>query len=163
MAIEREMRVRLCRQRTGPVSLRGWSPLSQWRRNECVSLPSPPGNIHQIRQSHRKGVGQAYGQTSAEDFDEKAPAERGGRRKNVTVDFCEGAGKMKLRSVQNSANNIKAHSHERSAKASQENDSRLFFQREYLNVTIICEYKILRFWGSNDFAGINFCDFTKSS
>ena len=33
----------------------------------------------------------------------------------------------------------------------------------YLNVTIICEYKILRFWGSHDFAGINFCDFTKSS
>ena len=31
-------------------------------------------------------------------------------------------------------------------------------ERRYLNVTIICEYKILRFWGSNDFAGINFCD-----
>ena len=27
----------------------------------------------------------------------------------------------------------------------------------YLIVTIICEYKILRFWDSNDFAGINFC------
>ena len=33
----------------------------------------------------------------------------------------------------------------------------------YLNVTIICEYKILRFWDSDDFAGINFCDFTKTS
>ena len=34
---------------------------------------------------------------------------------------------------------------------------------EYLNVTIICEYKILRFCDSDDFAGINFCDFAKSS
>ena len=34
---------------------------------------------------------------------------------------------------------------------------------DYLNVTIICEYKILRFWDSDDFAGINFCDFTKTS
>ena len=33
----------------------------------------------------------------------------------------------------------------------------------YLIVTIICEYKILRFLDSDDFAGINFCDFTKSS
>ena len=32
-----------------------------------------------------------------------------------------------------------------------------------LIVTIICEYKILRFWDSDDFAGINFCDFAKSS
>ena len=36
-------------------------------------------------------------------------------------------------------------------------------QRVYLIVTIICEYKILRFRDSDDFAGINFCDFTKSS
>ena len=28
----------------------------------------------------------------------------------------------------------------------------------YLNVTIICEYNILRFWDSDDFAGIIFCD-----
>ena len=28
---------------------------------------------------------------------------------------------------------------------------------------IICEYKFLRFWDSDDFAGINFCDFTKST
>ena len=33
----------------------------------------------------------------------------------------------------------------------------------YLIVTIICEYKILRFGDSDDFAGINFCDFAKSS
>ena len=33
----------------------------------------------------------------------------------------------------------------------------------YLIVTIICEYKILRFGDSDDFAGIIFCDFTKSS
>ena len=33
----------------------------------------------------------------------------------------------------------------------------------YLIVTIICEYKILRFWDCDDFAIINFCDFTKSS
>ena len=33
----------------------------------------------------------------------------------------------------------------------------------YLIVTIICEYKILRFGDSDDFAGIDFCDFTKSS
>ena len=33
----------------------------------------------------------------------------------------------------------------------------------YLIVTIICEYKILRFWDSDDFAGFNFCDFTKPS
>ena len=36
-------------------------------------------------------------------------------------------------------------------------------KKHYLIVTIICEYKILRFWDSDDFAGINFCDFTKSS
>ena len=34
---------------------------------------------------------------------------------------------------------------------------------DYLIVTIICEYKILRFWDSDDFAGTKFCDFTKSS
>ena len=28
---------------------------------------------------------------------------------------------------------------------------------------LFCEYKILRFLDSDDFAGINFCDFTKSS
>ena len=28
---------------------------------------------------------------------------------------------------------------------------------------LLCEYKILRFWDSIDFAGIIFCDFTKSS
>ena len=33
----------------------------------------------------------------------------------------------------------------------------------YLIVTIICEYKILRFWEWDDFAGTNFCDFMKSS
>ena len=33
----------------------------------------------------------------------------------------------------------------------------------YLIVTIICEYKILRLGDSDDFAGINFCDFAKSS
>ena len=33
----------------------------------------------------------------------------------------------------------------------------------YLIVTIICEYKILRFWDCDDFAGTNFCDFMKSS
>ena len=38
-----------------------------------------------------------------------------------------------------------------------------FSRFNYLIVTIICEYKILRFWGSDRFAGINFCDFTKSS
>ena len=42
----------------------------------------------------------------------------------------------------------------------------------YLIVTIICEYKILRFWDSDDFAGIkfllfhevelNFCDFAQA-
>ena len=31
----------------------------------------------------------------------------------------------------------------------------------YLFVTIICECNILRFWACNDFAGVNFCDFTK--
>ena len=34
---------------------------------------------------------------------------------------------------------------------------------KYLIVTIICEYKILRFLDSDDFASIKFCDFTKSS
>ena len=33
----------------------------------------------------------------------------------------------------------------------------------YLIITIICEYKILRFWDSDDFAGIIICDFTKST
>ena len=33
----------------------------------------------------------------------------------------------------------------------------------YLIVTIVCEYKILRFWEWDDFAGTNFCDFMKSS
>ena len=33
---------------------------------------------------------------------------------------------------------------------------------QYLIVTIICEYKILRFWEWDDFAGTNFCDFMKS-
>ena len=33
----------------------------------------------------------------------------------------------------------------------------------YLIVTIICEYKILRFWYYDDFADTNFCDFIKSS
>ena len=31
----------------------------------------------------------------------------------------------------------------------------------YLIVTITCEYKILRFLDSDDFAGIKFCDFTQ--
>ena len=34
---------------------------------------------------------------------------------------------------------------------------------DYLIVTIICEYKILRFWESDDFAGTKFCDLAKSS
>ena len=33
----------------------------------------------------------------------------------------------------------------------------------YLIVTVICEYKILRFGDCDDFAGTNFCDFMKSS
>ena len=33
----------------------------------------------------------------------------------------------------------------------------------YLIVTIICEYKILRFGEWDDYAGTNFCDFMKSS
>ena len=41
------------------------------------------------------------------------------------------------------------------------NETRAFFG--YLIVTIICEYKILRFWDSDDIAGTKFCDFTKSS
>ena len=35
--------------------------------------------------------------------------------------------------------------------------------KKYLIVTIICGYKILRFGDSDDFASINFCDFTKLS
>ena len=37
------------------------------------------------------------------------------------------------------------------------------FGDNYLIATIICEYKILQFGDSDDFAGINFCEFTKSS
>ena len=73
-----------------------------------------------------KALAKRTGRRVPKTLTRKRPQKGEGEEKIVTVDFCEGAGKMKLRSVQNSANDTKTHSHERSAKASHESDSGLF-------------------------------------
>ena len=100
-----------------------------------LNIMRMPANFNNAKKYNRESPRQTYRHTQRQNGDESALPGRSEQYKVLSTDEGE----------------------------KDKRESAGHCRKVYLNVTIICEYKILRFWGSNDFAGINFCDFTKSS